>query len=430
MSTIASLSQSLHDVPSALYNALAYWFPNAQRVLQQQFGYMDKMTSGLLTSPPYLFLSHNLTVLHLAVFFASFSVTFIIRRILTSRSSALKPTLEPQVQETAILDDSTEEKSLLCSNSQADVEAILDDTPPATLTEVQETSDATHDNGDGRKELSALSPVFEPKTVSSSEPVVAPTSGTTLEPATGAMTSAELSVVTVPKSPLVSSLLVCEDASKPTPKKHLRPDAPVFVPVSPIIGGNLTLKPTTPETTKEADNAAQPSTPLPTLDFSAHATTLQNLSVQSTPAPISVAERTLNFLHPVSLAERSPSFIHSEEIIDLTDSAVEGRLHTKERFDIGPITRSKARIHTTTNPDWALAPKVAVTLKPGPGSAFARRGAAVVKRNAHIPSGSASAPPTSVEIQKDLPVHSVSGIVEVDGKWARGTWKGRVRGRI
>lgn len=121
---------------------------------------------------------------------------------------------------------------------------------------------------------------------------------------------------------------------------------------------------------------------------------------------------------------RGPSFIPSQE----DDEVLNNQTNTRN----GPLTRSKSkkRLHTAEKPDWALAPEehadgnTRVTRSVSARTLNARGGG---RRRPVDASLSKSGP----DSQNALPL-SMSRIVEVNGKWARGVPAGRGResGRI
>jgi hypothetical protein len=121
-------------------------------------------------------------------------------------------------------------------------------------------------------------------------------------------------------------------------------------------------------------------------------------------------------------------FIRSYEIIDLTDPKPEEERTTPDQtnFEIqiveGPITgvRSRTRSHTIEQPDWALAPEESQRAFGPMTRSKTRRG--VKERRGRKPSTFAAPESSS---SKDEPTR----IVEVNGKWARGTGRTKVRGR-
>jgi hypothetical protein len=132
--------------------------------------------------------------------------------------------------------------------------------------------------------------------------------------------------------------------------------------------------------------------------------------------------------HSNSAHFQTSVFIRSYEIIDLTDPKPKEERTTPDQtnFEIqiveGPVmgVRSRTRSHTIEQPDWALAPEESQRTFGPMTRSKTRRG--VKERRGRKPSTFAA--PESSD-SKDEPTR----IVEVNGKWARGTGRTKVRGR-
>ena len=130
---------------------------------------------------------------------------------------------------------------------------------------------------------------------------------------------------------------------------------------------------------------------------------------------------------------RGPSFIPSiEDLSQASSSTQPFENKTNKQADpetTGMITRSRSnmRLHTPEKPDWAVAPDEPVDNAPNRSTARkSSRNSLNGSRSDHSITGKQSKRRRTSTSGANLDPEA--GVVEVNGRWARGTWK-RSRGR-
>ncbi len=168
-------------------------------------------------------------------------------------------------------------------------------------------------------------------------------------------------------------------------------------------------------------------------------------NVSPRPNDVRVRPRRL-ILTPIMkpLPSRGVDFVHSTEVIDLTDPKPELEstplgdttnvtIHTSTVG--GPTTRlrAKMRAHTTTRPDWAVAPADKDTEQFNGPVAKSTVGEGKVRSNRAIRRGkkraTIEASENHVAIQGKKTDATSNGTVEVKSKATRANGKGRGRGK-
>ncbi|KAI0694423.1 hypothetical protein BC835DRAFT_1349532 [Cytidiella melzeri] len=428
--SLDSVSQFVNDTRLVLQRTVASWFSMANSTLQQSRPYLsrvaDRLHSGGVHLPEHQFLLEFL----LYVVIADIIIRLLWKaRLAFTSGSKYKDTQAP-VSLVTVLDKPSQGNALRNdASSSATIdghegvqEVVFAVSQQQQLSKVLNQDPPDSANCVDYKESTILSSSTLPLPDTASHSVIMDQS---LPPVDmSVLTATELSVFTDIPTPSASKTLpgtVVTHSKTPDAAETVAADANTA-------HVEFTFAIVEAPTEKADNNATQRFiTPMPTIAASPCAGDLPTFSAR----PEHTATTNLE-------GGRGRGFIVSHEVIDLTDAkpdhghALADQTNANVQTSDGPTTRlrSTIRTHTAVQPDWAVAPVDESDQPSRPVTRSASRG---VRRNTVKEKRGkklATTDATDFHAEKDKSAVSPSPkIIEVNGRWARGTWGARSRAR-